>query len=250
MTLMTPEHSQQLDWERRELPLEDGPELRAALQEANVPTLLMVYVHLTHDETMLDVFSNYIKPPYSNPGTQIPDEYLEELRGKLLHVLITPGAAKTGEPSDALMQRMMSVGVGEPVADEFLPLLFDQIGFRLPAPRKALPERKSPPADFQVLVIGGPHRPGGRHQARGSRLRLCGDREEPGGRRHLVGEPLSGRRGRHPQPLLFLLVRDQPGVEPLPPAGQGHAEVPGPRRGQVRAAQEHPLQHHCDQARL
>jgi 4-hydroxyacetophenone monooxygenase len=154
MTLMTPEQSEQFDWERRELPLADGPELRAALQEANVPTLLMVYVHLTHDQAMLDVFSNYIKPPYSNPGTQIPDEYLEELRGKLLHVLTTPGAAKTEEPSDALMQRMMSVGVGEPVADEFLPLLFDQIGFRLPPPRRELPERKSPPADFQVLVIG------------------------------------------------------------------------------------------------
>lgn len=143
-----------LDWQHRHLPMADTPALRRALDEANVQTLLMTYVHLTHDEAMLDVFQNYIRPPYSMPGTDIPREYEEELREKLLNALTMPGGARTDEPSRPLMQRMMSVGVGESIADEFLPLLMDQIGFELPTPRKELQGRRSPPAGFRVLVIG------------------------------------------------------------------------------------------------
>jgi 4-hydroxyacetophenone monooxygenase len=146
-------HSGEADWQNRSLPMADTPELREALGEANVQTLLMVYVHLTHDEAMLDVFRNYIKPPYATPGTEFPEEYLEELRGKLLAVLTTPGAARQEDPSDALMQKMMSVGVGETVEDEFLPLVLEQSGFRIAQPRKEIPTRKAPSGQ-KVLVIG------------------------------------------------------------------------------------------------
>ncbi|HWV13266.1 MAG TPA: NAD(P)/FAD-dependent oxidoreductase, partial [Sphingobium sp.] len=142
------------DWHDRSLPLPDSEELREALNSANIHTLLMVYVHLTHDAAMLDIFGNYIKPPFAVPGTEIPGEYAQELRSKLLHVLTTPGAAREDDPSEQLMQRMMTVGVGEEVADEFLPLLFDQIGFKLPKPRKEIEGRTPPQAGFKVLVIG------------------------------------------------------------------------------------------------
>jgi 4-hydroxyacetophenone monooxygenase len=57
------------------------------------------------------------------------------------------------------MQRMMSVGVAEPVADEFVPLLLEQMGFEKPIPRRELRGRPLPPGDFRVLVIGaGPTR--------------------------------------------------------------------------------------------
>lgn len=114
----------------------DTAELRQALAEANLQTLLMVYVHLTHDESMLDAFGAHIKHPYAVPGTVIPEDLAERLRSRLLHVLTTPGAAREDEPSEALMQKMMSTGVGEPVADEFLPLLYDQIGFKKPTPER------------------------------------------------------------------------------------------------------------------
>ncbi|MCP3735907.1 NAD(P)-binding domain-containing protein [Sphingomonas sp. RP10(2022)] len=143
-----------LDWQDRRLPLADTADLRAALVEANVQTLLMVYVHLTHDEAMLATFQNYIKPPFAMPGTDIPEEYQQELREKLRHVLTTPGAAREDAPSKALMQRMMSVSVGEPVEDEFLPLLMDQIGFERSTPRREIAGRKPAPAGFKVLVIG------------------------------------------------------------------------------------------------
>jgi len=142
------------DWQCRRLPMTDTPQLRAALAEANVHTLLMVYVHLTHDEAMLEQFKVHIHPPYTNPDAKIPDVYIDDLRVKLLDVLTRPGAATDKDPPDQLMQKMMSVGVGEHVEDEFVPLVFDQIGFRLPPPRREIPGRKMPPADFKVLVIG------------------------------------------------------------------------------------------------
>lgn len=145
--------TESLDWQNRALPLADTPALRQALDEANVQTLLMVYVHLSHDEAMLDVARDYIKPPYANPGTEFPEEFLSHLRSRLLHVLTTPGAARTDDPSDALMQKMMSVGVGENVEDEFLPLVLEQSGFRRSEPRKENPTRKAPSGQ-KVLVIG------------------------------------------------------------------------------------------------
>jgi len=54
----------------RSLPMADSPELAAALEAANLQTLLMVYVHLTHDESMLEAFKTHIHPPYTNPGYQ------------------------------------------------------------------------------------------------------------------------------------------------------------------------------------
>lgn len=140
--------------EHRTLPLSDSHELEQALREANVHTMLMVYVHLTHDEAMLERFKAHIHPPYSNPGAQIPEEYVEDLRGQLRRVLTTPGAALDVDPPVELMQKMMSVGVGEPVENEFVPMVLDQIGFKVPPARKLDPTRPKPAPNFKVLVIG------------------------------------------------------------------------------------------------
>ena len=138
----------------RLLPLKDSAELRAALAEVNIQTLLMVYVHLTHDEAMLDRFAPHIRPILSGEPSNIPAEDSEHLREQLLKVLTQPGLARSEPLPLDLMQRMMSVGVGEQVEDEFIPLLLEQMGFEKPVPRKQLPERKQPPKNFKVLVIG------------------------------------------------------------------------------------------------
>ena len=141
------------DLKQRSLPMQDTPELREALREGEIHTLLMTYVHISRDEALLDKFAPHIKSPYAYPPESIPEELQEELREKLLHVLTTPGA-ETDEPSDALMQRMMTIGLAEPVEDEFLPLLYDQIGFRPETPRKERADRKPADPNFKVLVIG------------------------------------------------------------------------------------------------
>lgn len=138
----------------RALPLADCAALHQALAEANIPTLLMVYVHLTHDEAMLDRFASYIRPAFSGQPTEIPEADAENLRSRLQQLLTSPGAAAKGAPSHQLMQKMMSVGVGEPVADEFIPLLLEQMGFELPPARKRIAGRPLPPPGFRVLVIG------------------------------------------------------------------------------------------------
>ena len=152
LTQFAPESRHELT--ERALPLANSPELRASLEEAEPHTLLMVYVHLTHDEAMLDLFANHVRSPYANPPGEIPAEAMADLRARLLHVLTTPGAAIEEPLPDALMQRMMSVGVGELVEDEFLPLLWDQIGFKQQPRRHDLPGRPTPSTEFKVLVIG------------------------------------------------------------------------------------------------
>lgn len=125
-----------------------------ALAEANVPTLLATYVHLSHDAAMLDRFAEHIRPAFSYPPTNIPAELADELRARL-RALLTTGEGRATEPaSDALVQRIMSVTVGEPVDDEFIELVYDQCGFKPWIDRSKLTDRPAPPAGFRVLVIG------------------------------------------------------------------------------------------------
>lgn len=55
-------------------PMADSPELARALDDANVPTLLAAYAYLTHDADFLERFTPHIRPAYSNPPTDIPED--------------------------------------------------------------------------------------------------------------------------------------------------------------------------------
>lgn len=136
------------------LPLADSPELKQALDEANLPTLLAVYVHLSGDAAMLDRFAPHIRPAFAPEPTAIPDDLAADLRARLHRLLTTGDGLVAGAPDEALFQRIMSVMVGEPVEREFIELAFDQCGFRPWIDRSALPGRASRPANFKVLVIG------------------------------------------------------------------------------------------------
>ena len=145
---------QMLPEDTRSLPMADTPELREALKAANLQTLLMVYVHLTHDEAMLETFKAHIHPPFTNIDYQIPQDCIDDLHNMLIKVLTTPGAAKSEDPPVELMQKMMSVGVGEPVTNEFVPMVLNQSGFKRHPARIEMQGRTPPPAGFKVLVIG------------------------------------------------------------------------------------------------
>ena len=138
----------------KSLPLADSPELAGALAEANVPTLLAAYVHLSRDTAMLDRFAPHIKPAFSGEPTVIPDDLSAELRTKMHRLLTTGEGLHRDTPSDALMQQIMSATVGEKVEDEFVDVVFDQCGFRPWIDRSKVASRPTPPADFKVLVIG------------------------------------------------------------------------------------------------
>jgi len=138
----------------KSLPLADSPELAGALAEANVPTLLAAYVHLSRDTAMLDRFAPHIKPAFSGEPTVIPDDLSAELRTKMHRLLTTGEGLHRDTPSDALMQQIMSATVGEKVEDEFVDVVFDQCGFRPWIDRSKVESRPTPPANFKVLVIG------------------------------------------------------------------------------------------------
>jgi len=135
------------------LPITDHAALRRALAEGDIPTLLMVLIQFTGDEAFLNQFAPFIGSPYDGRLGQLPSELADQLRERLFAVLTqTPPA--TDVVSAELMKKMMSVDVGEPVTDEFIPLLMEQMGFEKPVPRRQLPHRSPPPADFKVIVIG------------------------------------------------------------------------------------------------
>ena len=136
------------------LPLPDSAELAAALADANTPTLLAAYAHLSRDFAMLDRFAPHIKPAFSGEMTVIPDDLAEELRGKMRHLLTTGEGLHKDMPSDEVIQRIMSVTVGEQVEDEFVDVVFDQCGFRPWVDRSKIEGRPKPPSNFKVLVIG------------------------------------------------------------------------------------------------
>ncbi len=132
----------------------DSNELERALREANLETLLMVHTHLTHDEVFLERFAPHIKPLYGPVASDVPESLAAELRERL-QKLLSQGAPDEVPPlPHALMQRMMSIGTGEAVADEFIPLLLDQMAFEQEKPRRERPGRIPPPADYHVVVIG------------------------------------------------------------------------------------------------
>lgn len=134
--------------------LSDHDALRRSLQDANLQTLLMVYVNLTGDEAYLDLFAPHIRPLYGAEPTKIPDELAEDLRGKLFALLTQPVLPQPKKLSREVVRHMMGVSVGEEVKPEFVPVLYDQMGFEKPVPRKERPGRAKVPAEFHVAIIG------------------------------------------------------------------------------------------------
>ena len=138
------------------LPIADHAGLRGALADASLPTLLMVYTTYVQDRAYLDSFAPYLTALYSaDMPSSVPEPMAQDLRDRLFALLTspTPPAEKPLDPE--FLRHMMSVSVGETVEPGLVPVLYDQMGFERPVPRKDIPGRKAPPADFDVLVIGG-----------------------------------------------------------------------------------------------
>ena len=136
------------------LPITDARGLRQALTDANLPTLLMVYVQYTQDEAYLERFAPCIRSMFSIEPTSVPEELAADLRERLFELLTRADPPQERALSREFVRRMMSVSVGEEVAAEQVPVLYDQMAFEKPVPRRELPGRKQPPAGFRVAVIG------------------------------------------------------------------------------------------------
>jgi len=128
-----------------------------AIADADVRVLLMVLVHLTGDE-------RWLASPYlprrdvrliPDPGAGLPPEVQQEIRDAVCKLLLEGEAVPAiKDPGNDMMQRMMSVCLGEDVPYEYAQLNREEMGLV-----SRLPEwRASPGAEalarHGVLIVG------------------------------------------------------------------------------------------------
>ncbi|MDJ0419741.1 flavin-containing monooxygenase [Rhodococcus opacus] len=135
-------------------------EVRTAVSIANVPALLMVVYQMTGDE-------KWLEEPYrptrgkglgDHDSGGLSDEIQDEIRQAAVQAILEfqSGVEPVIEtPTAEQTVRMISVCMGEPVADQYGPMLSLELARRAApnAPELAL-EPVTPPVGFNVIVIG------------------------------------------------------------------------------------------------
>ena len=107
----------------------DEAALRAALDEADIAPMLMVLVQLTGDLALMDEVAPYIHGPWSFLES-VAGALKQRVRDRLVEALkdyAASGREPPARPPAELLQRMMSAGVGQPVPEEYIPLLLEEI---------------------------------------------------------------------------------------------------------------------------
>lgn len=147
---------QNLQYVRRAAAALTEDQLRAALLEANIPTLLVVLCHLTSD-------ASWIRPPFTagrprgmddNDSGDLSEELQQVIRDAAARVVLDWRDGRLPDPappSPELLVEMMTSSAGEPVDPEFVDMVSEELGLR---PRGATQPAPAPAADFDVLVIG------------------------------------------------------------------------------------------------
>jgi len=133
---------------------EGEPELRAALAEANIPTLLLVLVQLTGDRRWLDSPYRPARGPVldDNDSGGLPPEIQDEIRAAALDAILRWEEGLLPERRlgpDEIVQ-MLSVGLVEDIPPAYGPLLAEELGEvsrDVEVPRSLRP-------GFEVLIIG------------------------------------------------------------------------------------------------
>ena len=133
--------------------------LRAALAEADIAPMLMVLVQLTGDLDILDEVAPHIHGAWSFLQS-VPEELKAKLRDRLVATLLDYAATDRPpppRPAADILERMMSAGVGQPVPEEYIPLLLEEMRFGDEDTRAVHwhhAAAKRPLQDFKVIVIG------------------------------------------------------------------------------------------------
>lgn len=108
-------------------------DMRARLEDANVVPLAMALVQFTGDLTILDQIGPYVRGAWDHLES-VPDELANSVRDRMVQALDRYHAGEPpalAEPSAALVQRMMSTAVAEPVDSRYVPMLLEHMGLRL-----------------------------------------------------------------------------------------------------------------------
>jgi len=133
---------------------DENEQIRAAVNVANIPTLLMVLVQMTGD-------LHWLESPYcpsrgsglgDNDSGGLPEDVQAEIRAAASDAII---AWRSGEPvaipepDPDLLVRMLSVSMGEPVPSEYGTFTASQLGEK-PVSDEHIPV----PEGFHVIIVG------------------------------------------------------------------------------------------------
>ena len=134
----------------------DHHQLESAMQAADLRVLLMVLVHLSGDLGWLD-------PPFcprrdvnlvADPTAGLPPDVQQRIRRAAVDIVAAEAPAAIHDPGDALIQRMMSVCLGEAVPPEYARLTREEMA--LVPRRHRWPQNvaRPPGNEDHVLIVG------------------------------------------------------------------------------------------------
>lgn len=133
--------------------------LEAHLAALDPVPLLLVYTHLSGDESLLDRFRPHIKGAWSFEA-EVPEDLQAELRARItgtFHDYARNRRPLPPAPDAEMLQRMCDVAVGQAVPPEYLPMVLEELNFGT-GDAKSVAWRKPVPAAvmdrYHVLVIG------------------------------------------------------------------------------------------------
>lgn len=138
----------------------DTEQLRLALNDANIPALLMVLFQLTGDR-------RWLESPYQPTATRglgdhasggLPEGRQEEIRNAAARAIALWNDGQlpaVPAPEEALLRELMTICMGEPIPDEYAGLMSVEMGFTEPEPTADGIKRAPQEVDeFSVLIIG------------------------------------------------------------------------------------------------
>lgn len=133
-------------------------EIRAHLQTAHIPSLMLALCHLTGD---MSIIRGEIKPQmeFLNPDDGLTDVQRQWVRERALQAIVSYRDAPNPfyDPTDSELREMLDFLVGEPVADEYIDFLTAELSMHGEDPYAQPSIETIPEADragFKVLIIG------------------------------------------------------------------------------------------------
>ena len=223
-------------------------ELRAALEVADLPALLPALAHVTGDLSVLRDELRIDPLLMGEDQGGLTPEQQERIRALALSTLVAfrdGGSVVAPMPTGPDLRRILEFMAGGLEIDEYLPMMREELALTadLRAPRWHKDD-VNPDKPFKVVIIGA----GMSGIVAAYRLAeadvpyVVVDKNADVGGTWLENS-YPGLPGRHPEPLLQLLVRPARRLAALlQPAVRAAQVLPGVRR-RVRHPPEHPLQH-------
>ncbi len=110
--------------------VEDDATIAKALEQANVPALMMALIHMSGDETLLRGTIRPTAMTMGDPQGGLSEEQQAEIRRRARGALVAyrdRGCTLPAFPPRDTLFEMMSFMVGTPVPEEYVPMVIEEM---------------------------------------------------------------------------------------------------------------------------